>query len=108
MPASAAGHSGRARQYQSFHRRPVPRYLSDRRRSRAQAFAGQRAAIRLGEQAETLCPGLQWHDIRGVGNWLRHKCDYVDLDTIWRTVTDDLTPLAAAVRLALSTRLRKS
>jgi uncharacterized protein with HEPN domain len=27
------------------------------------------AAIRLGPHAETLCPGLPWRDIRGIGNW---------------------------------------
>lgn len=30
------------------------------------------AAIRLAEDAERLCPGLPWHDIRGIGNQLRH------------------------------------
>jgi len=30
------------------------------------------AAIRLSDQAEILCPGLPWRDIRGIGNWLRH------------------------------------
>ena len=29
------------------------------------------AAMRLGEDAERLCPGLPWHNIRGIGNWLR-------------------------------------
>jgi uncharacterized protein with HEPN domain len=33
------------------------------------------AAIRLGPQAETLCPGPAWPDIRGLGNWLRHQYD---------------------------------
>jgi uncharacterized protein with HEPN domain len=28
------------------------------------------AAIRLGPQADTLCPGPPWADIRGLGNWL--------------------------------------
>jgi uncharacterized protein with HEPN domain len=26
------------------------------------------ASIRLGDQAEVLCPGLPWRDIRGIGN----------------------------------------
>jgi uncharacterized protein with HEPN domain len=26
------------------------------------------AAVRLGEQAETLCPGMPWRSIRGMGN----------------------------------------
>ena len=40
------------------------------------------AAVRLGEQADILCPGLPWHDIRGIGNWLRHQDDDVDPQTI--------------------------
>ena len=33
------------------------------------------AAVRLGEDADRLCPGLPWHNIRGIGNWLRHRYD---------------------------------
>jgi uncharacterized protein with HEPN domain len=33
------------------------------------------AAIRLGADADRLCPGLPWHNIRGIGNWLRHRYD---------------------------------
>jgi uncharacterized protein with HEPN domain len=51
------------------------------------------AAVRLGEQADILCPGLPWRDIRGIGNWLRHQYDDVDPQTIWRTVVNDLPPL---------------
>ena len=60
------------------------------------------AAIRLGEDAERLCPGMQWRNIRGLGNWLRHQYDRIDLETIWRTVTDDLPPLLHAVESAIS------
>jgi uncharacterized protein with HEPN domain len=60
------------------------------------------AAIRLGDQAEVLCPGLPWRNIRGIGNWLRHQYDRVDMDAIWRTVIDDLPPLRDAVAIALS------
>jgi uncharacterized protein with HEPN domain len=62
------------------------------------------AAIRLGEDAETLCPGLPWRDIRGIGNWLRHQYDAVDPEAVWRTVIDDLPPLQAAVIQALAKR----
>jgi uncharacterized protein with HEPN domain len=51
------------------------------------------AAIRLGEDAERLCPGLPWNNIRGIGNWLRHCYDRVDVETVWNTVVDDLPPL---------------
>jgi uncharacterized protein with HEPN domain len=46
------------------------------------------AAVRLGDQAETLCPGLPWRDIRGIGNWLRHQYDRVDLETLWNTAIE--------------------
>ena len=59
------------------------------------------AAIRLGEEAEILCPGQPWRDIRGIGNHLRHAYERIDLATIWSAVTDDLPPLKAAVLRAL-------
>jgi uncharacterized protein with HEPN domain len=61
------------------------------------------AAIRLGEHADTLCPGLPWRNIRGIGNWLRHQYDRVDIETLWKTVTGDLPPLKVAVKKALKT-----
>ena len=60
------------------------------------------AAVRLGERAEALCPGLPWRDIRGIGNWLRHQYDRVDIETIWNTLATDLPPLKAAVHRALN------
>ena len=59
------------------------------------------AAMRLGEDAERLCPGLPWHNIRGIGNWLRHRYDRVDVETLWNTVIDDLPPLRTGVLRAL-------
>ncbi len=59
------------------------------------------AAVRLGDQAAELCPGLPWHNIRGLGNWLRHQYDRVDVDMIWQTVVSNLPPLKAAVLAAL-------
>ena len=60
------------------------------------------AAVRLGGEADVLCPGLPWRDIRGIGNWLRHQYDRVDLETVWRTVTADLPRLKAAVEDAVT------
>ena len=60
------------------------------------------AAMRLGEDAERLCPGLPWHNIRGIGNWLRHQYDRVDVETVWNTVVDDLPPLRSGVLSALT------
>ncbi len=59
------------------------------------------AAIRLGASAESRCPGAPWRDIRGMGNWLRHQYDRIELPVIWRTVEVDLPNLKAAVRNAL-------
>ena len=63
------------------------------------------AAIRLGEAAERLCPGPPWRNVRGLGNWLRHQYDRIDLASIWGTVTEDLPVLESAVDAAVS-RLR--
>ncbi|MBI4904314.1 MAG: DUF86 domain-containing protein [Acidobacteria bacterium] len=59
------------------------------------------AAIRLGAHAETRCPGMPWRDIRGMGNWLRHQYERIELPVIWKTVQSDLPPLKAAVLRAL-------
>jgi uncharacterized protein with HEPN domain len=62
------------------------------------------AAIRLGAEAERRCPGIAWPDIRGIGNWLRHQYERVELPVIFKTVRDDLPPLKAAVVRALDAR----
>lgn len=59
------------------------------------------AAFRLKDEAETLCPGVPWRDVRGIGNWLRHQYDRVDIETVWNTIQEDLLPLKAAVEKAL-------
>ncbi len=60
------------------------------------------AAVRLGDEAERLCPGQPWRDIRGIGNWLRHQYDRVDVETVWHTVEDDLPSLKTAVLVILT------
>ncbi|MFZ1007165.1 MAG: HepT-like ribonuclease domain-containing protein [Candidatus Sulfotelmatobacter sp.] len=60
------------------------------------------AAGRLGDEAKILCPGMPWRDIRGIGNWLRHQYDSVELPVIWKTVRGDLPLLKAAVLHALA------
>ena len=59
------------------------------------------AAHRLGPDAETLCPGQPWADIRGIGNHLRHGYDNIDIRVIWNTAQASLPPLKAAVHIAL-------
>jgi uncharacterized protein with HEPN domain len=63
------------------------------------------AAIRLSDQADILCPGIPWRNIRGIGNFLRHEYDRVDLDTVWHTVTNYLPSLKASVNAALQKRI---
>lgn len=60
------------------------------------------AAIRTGDVAAVLCPDQPWHKIRGLGNWIRHQYERIDLDSIWGTVQHDLPVLKAAVERALS------
>jgi uncharacterized protein with HEPN domain len=59
------------------------------------------AAIRFGSEAEIRCPGLPWRNIRGMGNWLRHRYERIELSVIWQTVQADLPPLKTAVLRAL-------
>ena len=65
------------------------------------------AAIRLGQEAELRCPGPPWNEIRGIGNWLRHQYDAVELPVAWKTVRDDL-PLSGPQYSALWQLLRKT
>ena len=59
------------------------------------------AAKRLGDDAERLCPGQPWRDIRGIGNHLRHAYDNLDAVLIWKVFQEHLPPLKAAVSAAL-------
>jgi len=65
------------------------------------------AAVKLGTDAEQLCPQIPWRDIRGIGNQLRHGYDAIVPARIWFTIERDLAPLRdACVPLARS-RSRK-
>jgi uncharacterized protein with HEPN domain len=59
------------------------------------------AAIRLGDEAETLCPGPDWKGFRGMGNILRHVYHRVDDEIVWNTVKEELPPMRTAVSNAL-------
>jgi uncharacterized protein with HEPN domain len=59
------------------------------------------AAIRLGDEAAVLCPDQPWHKIRGIGNWIRHQYERIDLEGIWETVQRDLPSLKVSVLRAL-------
>lgn len=59
------------------------------------------AAVKLGDLAETLAPGVPWRNIRGIGNILRHDYDAMDLDVLWDTVDSHLGPLREVCASAL-------
>jgi uncharacterized protein with HEPN domain len=63
------------------------------------------AAIRLGDEAETLCPGPDWKGFRGMGNILRHVYHRVDDEIVWNTVKEELPPMRTAVSNALRSTL---
>jgi len=58
-------------------------------------------AMRLGEDAERLCPGLAVHNIRGIGNWLRHRYDRVDVERCG-TRSSTISALRSGVLRALT------
>ena len=60
------------------------------------------AAYRLGDDADTLCPGPDWKGLRGMGNILRHAYHRVDDQIIWDTVKTEFPPLKEAVIKTLS------
>lgn len=59
------------------------------------------AAVRLGDEAEKLCPGPDWKGLRGMGNILRHQYHRVDDSVVWNTVQTDLPVLKTAVSKVL-------
>jgi uncharacterized protein with HEPN domain len=59
------------------------------------------AAIRLGDEAEILCPGPDWKSFRGMGNILRHQYHRVNDEIVWNTVKEELPPMRAAISKAL-------
>ena len=65
------------------------------------------AARKLGGAAEELCPAIPWPQLRGIGNFLRHEYDRIEIVSVWLTIEDDLAPLKAAVEAALK-QLRES
>ena len=60
------------------------------------------AAVRLGDEAERIAPGVDWKGFRGMGNILRHAYHRIDDELVWNTAQDDLPPMKEAVLKALS------
>ena len=59
------------------------------------------AAVRLGEDGDRLCPGVDWKGFRGMGNILRHGYHRIHDRIVWDTVKDELPPVKTAVLRAL-------
>jgi uncharacterized protein with HEPN domain len=79
-------------------------YLQDRKTRSAverELLIISEAAVRLGSDAEAICPGPDWRDIRGLGNKLRHDYDGLNDELLWQTVQSDLLPLRKDVEKAL-------
>jgi len=60
------------------------------------------AAVRLGDDGERRCPGLDWKGLRGMGNLLRHAYHRVDDRIVWDAVKEDLPLLKACVDRVLN------
>lgn len=59
------------------------------------------AAIRIGaERMMQILPDTPMHQIRGLGNMLRHAYDGIDAAVVWATVVDDLPKLREACERA--------
>ncbi len=59
------------------------------------------AAVRLGDDAAAICPGVDWKGFRGMGNILRHAYHRVDGRIVWDTVQKELPLMRVAVARAL-------
>ena len=44
-----------------------------------------------------LGPAVPWHDVRNIGNILRHTYQLVEYPILWRIYTEHLDPLEAAI-----------
>lgn len=61
------------------------------------------AAIRIGEDGMArIVPDTPMHQLRGLGNMLRHAYDAIDPAVVWATVTDDLPGFRSACKRALA------
>jgi uncharacterized protein with HEPN domain len=60
------------------------------------------AAYRLGDEADTICPGPDWKGFMGMGNLLRHAYHRIDDAIVWNTVKIELPALRKAITSALA------
>jgi uncharacterized protein with HEPN domain len=62
-----------------------------------------RLAVRLKDEGERLCPGIDWKGLCGMGNVLRHGYHKVEDRIVWDAVKFDLPLLKACVDGVLNT-----
>lgn len=60
------------------------------------------AAFQLSEETKRQVQGVPWDDVIGMPHRLVHAYFDIDLDTLWRTVQDDLPPLIVELEKGLS------
>jgi uncharacterized protein with HEPN domain len=56
------------------------------------------AAARVSEEERARHPGIRWAAIVGLRNRLIHGYDSVDMDVLWRILTDDVPALVASLQ----------
>ncbi|HUT95206.1 MAG TPA: DUF86 domain-containing protein [Thermoguttaceae bacterium] len=64
------------------------------------------AACRVSQTARDQLPGIPWADIIGMRHRLVHAYFDINLDILWRTVQNDLPPLAAELERATPEEMR--
>lgn len=55
------------------------------------------AAKRMSDEFKAAHPDIPWRQMSGMRDILVHAYDHVDLDEVWRVVTEDLQELIAAL-----------
>ncbi len=60
------------------------------------------AANRVSQATREYHPSIPWGDIVGTRNRLVHGYDQVDLDILWRIVSDELPPLVHQLETILA------
>ncbi len=68
---------------------------------RALEIVGE-AANQMPDTAKERWPHIPWQDMADMRNVLIHAYSGVDLETVWRTVQEDLPPLCDSIRQALA------
>lgn len=60
------------------------------------------AASRVSMECRAECPDIPWQDIVGMRNRLIHAYFDINLDILWETATDELSPLISQLDKVLS------